>query len=198
MSLFLLLLLLLPFITLSSQSSIRNLLEARGLPGGLFPDNVESYSLDVKTGELEVQLQNPCFARFENRVYFDSVVKANLSYGGLVGLQGLTQEELFLWLPVKGIAVNDSTSGLVLFDIGVAHKQISRSLFEDPPVCYPPGKSKFVTFSSSECCRCLCKSVLDLEGVLLIFFYVCYNRIYNGEDREEEDGYSTPEIRELF
>lgn len=142
MSLFLLLaLLLLPFITPSSQSSIRNLLEARGLPGGLFPDNVESYSLDVKTGELEVQLQNPCFARFENRVYFDSVIKANLSYGGLVGLQGLTQEELFLWLPVKGIAVNDSSSGLVLFDIGVAHKQISRSLFEDPPVCYPPGKS---------------------------------------------------------
>ncbi|CAN6990441.1 hypothetical protein IGI04_002916 [Brassica rapa subsp. trilocularis] len=140
MSLFLLLaLLLLPFITPSSQSSIRNLLEARGLPGGLFPDNVESYSLDVKTGELEVQLQNPCFARFENRVYFDSVIKANLSYGGLVGLQGLTQEELFLWLPVKGIAVNDSSSGLVLFDIGVAHKQISRSLFEDPPVCYPPG-----------------------------------------------------------
>ncbi|CAF2076179.1 hypothetical protein Bca4012_089754 [Brassica carinata] len=140
MSLFLLLaLLLLPFITPSSQSSIRNLLEARGLPGGLFPDNVESYSLDVKTGELKVQLQNPCFARFENRVYFDSVIKANLSYGGLVGLQGLTQEELFLWLPVKGIAVNDSSSGLVLFDIGVAHKQISRSLFEDPPVCYPPG-----------------------------------------------------------
>ncbi|EOA35767.1 hypothetical protein CARUB_v10021000mg, partial [Capsella rubella] len=135
----LLVLVLVQFITLSSQSSIRNLLEARGLPGGLFPDNVESYSLDEKTGELEVQLQNPCFARFENRVYFDSVIRANLSYGGLVGLEGLTQEELFLWLPVKGIAVNDPSSGLVLFDIGVAHKQISRSLFEDPPVCYPPG-----------------------------------------------------------
>lgn len=140
MSLLLILLLLVQFITPSSQSSLRNLLETRGLPGGLFPDNVESYSLDEKTGELEVQLQNPCFARFENRVYFDSVIRANLSYGGLVGLKGLTQEELFLWLPVKGIAVNDPSSGLVLFDIGVAHKRISRSLFEDPPVCYPPGE----------------------------------------------------------
>ena len=67
----------------------------------------------------------------------DRVVRANLSYGGLVGLEGLSQEELFLWLPVKGIIVNDPSSGLILFDIGVAHKQLSLSLFEDPPVCKP-------------------------------------------------------------
>lgn len=40
----------------------------------------------------------------------------------------------------------------------------------------------------------------DLERVLFIFLcsYVCYHRIYYGEDREEEDGYSTPEIRGFF
>ncbi|CAN8240836.1 unnamed protein product [Cochlearia groenlandica] len=140
MSLLLPLILIIQFITQqSSQSSIISLLEARGLPGGLFPENVETYTLDDKTGELEVHLKSPCFARFENRVYFDSVIRANLSYGGLAGLKGLTQEELFLWLPVKGIAVNDSSSGLVLFDIGVARKHISRSLFEVPPVCYHTG-----------------------------------------------------------
>lgn len=74
-------------------------------------------------------------AKFDTRVLFDSVVRANLSYGGLVGLEGLTQEELFLWLPVKGIIVNDPSSGLILIDIGLAHKQLSLSLFEDPPVC---------------------------------------------------------------
>lgn len=76
-------------------------------------------------------------AKFDGRVHFDRVVRANLSYGGLVGLEGLSQEELFLWLPVKGIIVNDPSSGLILFDIGVAHKQLSLSLFEDPPVCKP-------------------------------------------------------------
>lgn len=80
-------------------------------------------------------------AKFENRVYFDNTVRANLSFGGLKGLEGLIQEELFLWLPVKGISVSDPSSGLILFDIGVAHKQLSLSLFEDPPLCNPQGVS---------------------------------------------------------
>ncbi|KAJ4703306.1 Protein of unknown function, DUF538 [Melia azedarach] len=124
-------LLLLPFTT---PSSIQNLLRSQGLPGGLFPRNVKSYHLD-ENGRLEVYLETPCMAKFDTRVYFDSVVRANLSYGGLMGLEGLSQEELFLWLPVKGIIVNDPSSGLILIDIGLAHKQLSFSLFEDPPVC---------------------------------------------------------------
>ncbi|OMO64971.1 hypothetical protein COLO4_31668 [Corchorus olitorius] len=117
-------------------SSIQDLLKSQGLPGGLFPDNVKSYELD-RDGRLEVHLERPCMAKFDGRVHFDRVVRANLSYGGLMGLEGLSQEELFLWLPVKGIIVNDPSSGLILFDIGVAHKQLSLSLFENPPVCKP-------------------------------------------------------------
>lgn len=74
-------------------------------------------------------------AKFDGRVHFDRVVRANLTYGELVGVEGLSQEELFLWLPVKGITLNDASAGLILFDIGVAHKQLSLSLFEDPPIC---------------------------------------------------------------
>lgn len=84
-------------------------------------------------------LDEPCLTKYENRVFFDSVVRANLSYGSLIGVVGLSQEELFLWLPVKDIIVNDPTSGLILFDIGLAHKQLSLSLFEDPPLCKPQG-----------------------------------------------------------
>jgi hypothetical protein len=130
---------------LTATSSIHNLLQSQGLPAGLFPENVKAYSLD-QTGLLEVHLDQPCLAKFENRVYFDSVVRANLSFGGLKGLEGLTQEELFLWLPVKDIIVNDPSSGLILFDIGVAHKQLSLSLFEDPPVCKPQGTQFFSDF----------------------------------------------------
>ncbi|KDP20837.1 hypothetical protein JCGZ_21308 [Jatropha curcas] len=135
---FFLSLLLLFSLSTVSFSSIQDLLQSQGLPGGLFPDNVKSYNLD-QNGRLEVQLAGPCLAKYETRVYFDSVVRANLSYGGLIGLEGLSQEELFLWLPVKGIMVSDPSSGLILFDIGLAHKQLSRSLFEDPPVCKPQG-----------------------------------------------------------
>ncbi|KAF3451618.1 hypothetical protein FNV43_RR07713 [Rhamnella rubrinervis] len=99
-------------------------------------------------GRLEVHLECPCMAKFETRVYFDSVVRANLTYGRLKALEGLSQEELFLWLPVKGITVNDPSSGLILFDIGVAHKQLSLSLFEDPPVCKPQGLRKEMGFEA--------------------------------------------------
>ncbi|GFP83936.1 hypothetical protein PHJA_000537200 [Phtheirospermum japonicum] len=136
--LFLLLLLTFP-ISSSSSSSIHDLLKSRGLPAGLFPKNgVRSYELG-QDGILQVYLDSPCVAKFETRVSFESVVRANLSYGGLIGVEGLSQEELFLWLPVKDIIVYDPSSGLILFDIGVAHKQMSLSLFEDPPICYPQG-----------------------------------------------------------
>ncbi|XP_009773858.1 uncharacterized protein LOC107822299 [Nicotiana tabacum] len=124
-----------------SSASIHDLLRSRGLPAGLFPKNaVKSYDLD-QHGHLQVYLDSPCVAKFETRVFFDSVVRANLSYGGLIGVEGLSQEELFLWLPVKDIIVYDPSSGLILFDIGLAHKQMSLSLFEEPPICSPQGNA---------------------------------------------------------
>ncbi|XP_047312164.1 uncharacterized protein LOC124915486 [Impatiens glandulifera] len=126
------------FLVHSHSNSIQDLLRSRGLPGGLFPKNVNSYDLDAD-GLLQVYFEQPCMAKFETRVLFDTVVRANLSYGGLTGVQGLSQEELFLWFSVKDIIVYDPSSGLILFDIGVAHKQFSLSLFEDPPVCHPEG-----------------------------------------------------------
>ncbi|XP_038905336.1 uncharacterized protein LOC120091403 [Benincasa hispida] len=120
--------------SLSLSSTIHDLLRSKGLPPGLLPKEVKSYSLSPN-GLLEVFLDGPCLTKYENRVLFQSVVRANLSYGSLIGVQGLTQEELFLWLPVKDIIVDDPKSGLILFDIGVAHKQLALSLFEDPPSC---------------------------------------------------------------
>lgn len=146
----LLLLLLPPFflsltltLALSSTSSspsttVHDLLRSKGLPAGLFPREVKSYTLS-DDGQLEVLLEGPCLTKFENRVFYDAVLTANLSYGSLNGVVGLTQEELFLWLPVKDIVVDDPGSGLILFDIVVAHKQFSFSLFEDPPDCKPQG-----------------------------------------------------------
>ncbi|KAK8664829.1 hypothetical protein V6N13_084602 [Hibiscus sabdariffa] len=125
-------------LTTTTTTTIQDLLRSRGLPAGIFPNNVKSFQLD-RDGRLEVELESPCMAEFDGRVYFDRVVRANLSYGGLVGLEGLSQEELFLWLPVKCIIVSDSSPGIILFDIGVAHKQLSISLFEVPPSCMPQG-----------------------------------------------------------
>ncbi|XP_062077853.1 uncharacterized protein LOC133782538 [Humulus lupulus] len=125
----------------SLPSDIHDLLRSKGLPAGLFPKEVKSYTLSDE-GQLEVILHGPCLTKFENRVFYDAVLRANLSYGSLMGVEGLTQEELFLWLPVKDIIVKDPKSGLIVFDIVVAHKQLSLSLFEDPPSCNPQGVLK--------------------------------------------------------
>ncbi|KAK1556779.1 hypothetical protein Q3G72_011952 [Acer saccharum] len=117
-----------------SNSSIEILLRNKGLPSGLFPKSVKSYDFDLYTGRLEVHLESSCMAMFENRVFFDKVVRANLTYGRLVGLEGVTQEELFLWLPVKEIIV-DNDPGFILIDIGYAHKQLSFYQFDEPYVC---------------------------------------------------------------
>ncbi|XP_011095294.1 uncharacterized protein LOC105174797 [Sesamum indicum] len=118
----------------SSSSSIHDLLQSMGLPAGLLPKEVKSYNFS-DSGLLEVFLDGPCLTKFDTMAFYESEVRANLTYGSLTGVEGLSQEELFLWLPVKDIIVDDPRSGLILIDIGVAHKQLSLSLFEDPPDC---------------------------------------------------------------
>ncbi|XP_074319444.1 uncharacterized protein At5g01610-like [Silene latifolia] len=121
--------------TFSSPMSVHELLKNKGLPQGLLPKEVKSYEYNDENGLLNVYLDGPCLTKFENRVLFESVVRANLSFGELLSVEGLSQEELFIWLPVKEISVNDIDSGIILFDIGMAQKQLSLSLFEDPPSC---------------------------------------------------------------
>ncbi|XP_065864562.1 uncharacterized protein [Euphorbia lathyris] len=136
-----LLVLIITTLSLCSSSPIHDLLISKGLPAGLVPKEVKSYRFE-ENGYLEVFLEGPCLTKYENRVFFESVLRANLTYRNLSGVVGLTQEELFLWLPVKDIIVDDPNSGLILFDIGVAHKQLSLSLFEEPPDCKSQGGLK--------------------------------------------------------
>ncbi|KAF7015370.1 unnamed protein product [Triticum aestivum] len=126
-----------------AADSIHKLLRSHGLPGGLLPRSVESYTLDEGNGLLEARLSAPCYATYDNGdlAFFDTVVRGNLSFGALRGCEGLAQEELFMWLPVKGILVSDPGSGVILFDIGYAHKRLSRSLFEEPPDCKPSAST---------------------------------------------------------
>ncbi|KAJ3670330.1 hypothetical protein LUZ60_010654 [Juncus effusus] len=120
-------------------TSIHELLKAHGLPAGILPKSsyISSFTLDSDTGLLTVNLTQSCYARYADSdlAFFDNYVTGNLSFGSLNGVNGLQQEELFVWLPVKGILIEEQQSGVLLFDIGLAHKRLSRSLFEDPPDC---------------------------------------------------------------
>ena len=123
-----------PLIGIAKEASLEEFLRNHGLPAGLFPKSVKSFKLD-QMGRLEVHLDRPCLAQYETTVFFDTVVKANLSFGQLKVLEGMSREELFLWLPVKDIIVTDPKSGVIVIDIGFAFKHLSFSRFDEPRIC---------------------------------------------------------------
>ncbi|KAM5562927.1 hypothetical protein ABKV19_017889 [Rosa sericea] len=135
---FLCFLLLLPIMTISSDSkpppSVYDVLLAHGLPMGLLPKGVTQFEID-EGGRFQVYLDHACNAKFESELHYDRNVSGTLSYGRIGALSGISAQELFLWFPVKGIRVDVPSSGIIYFDVGVVFKQFSLSLFETPPDC---------------------------------------------------------------
>ncbi|XP_044500559.1 uncharacterized protein LOC123221721 isoform X2 [Mangifera indica] len=128
----------LAFLTINlhaSQPSIYDHLKSHGLPIGLFPKGITDYYVDPASGFFQINLTQPCNAKYENQLHYDFNVSGQLSYGKIGELSGVTQQELFLWFPVKGIRVDVPSSGLIYFDVGVVDKQFSLSLFEYPRDC---------------------------------------------------------------
>uniref|UniRef100_A0A7N1A050 Uncharacterized protein n=1 Tax=Kalanchoe fedtschenkoi TaxID=63787 RepID=A0A7N1A050_KALFE len=139
-SLHLVSILLILFISRSSSAddspSFSSILRSHGLPIGLVPNRITSFTVDPATGRFEIILQRACNAKFENRVHYDFNVTGLISYGQIADLSGMSAQELFLWFPVKEIRVDVPSSGLIYFDVGgVVFKQFSLSLFDAPPEC---------------------------------------------------------------
>ncbi|KAK4440962.1 hypothetical protein Salat_0431100 [Sesamum alatum] len=118
----------------ASGSSIYEVLKVNGLPMGLLPKGVKNFSLD-NSGKFEVHLDQACNAKFENELHYDKNVSGNIRYGQIDGLSGISAQDLFLWFPVIEIRVDDPSSGLIYFNVGVVSKQFSLSSFETPRDC---------------------------------------------------------------
>ncbi|KAL5769643.1 hypothetical protein ACOSP7_013797 [Xanthoceras sorbifolium] len=124
-----------PTAAAAAETTIYQLLAQHGLPTGILPKGITEYTADPATGFFNVQLARPCNAEFENQLHYDFNVSGQLSFGRIGELSGVSQQELFLWFPVKGIRVDVPSSGLIYFDVGVVDKQFSLSLFESPRDC---------------------------------------------------------------
>ncbi|KAE9621986.1 hypothetical protein Lal_00032741 [Lupinus albus] len=119
----------------SSNFTFYDHLRQQGLPAGLVPKGITKYSVNSGSGEFLILMEEPCNAKFENELHYETNITGTLKYGSIAGLSGVLAQELFLWFPVKEIRVDLNSSGLIHFDVGVADKQFSLSLFEDPPHC---------------------------------------------------------------
>ncbi|EAZ28214.1 hypothetical protein OsJ_12186 [Oryza sativa Japonica Group] len=85
------------------NGAANDLLPKYGLPRGLIPDSVASYSFDEATGEFEIHLAGPATSGsaptwFNTKRSF----RGRLSYGAISNLSGIQAKKLFLWVSVTG------------------------------------------------------------------------------------------------
>lgn len=124
---------------LRSITDVHDLLTKYGLPKGLVPNNVKSYTLS-DDGSFSIELTNPCYVQFDQLVYYDKKVNGKLSYGSVSSVSGIQAKKLFLWVSVTGIQA-DKDSDTIEFYVGALSERLPAKQFEDVPVC----KSKACT-----------------------------------------------------
>ncbi|XP_042457722.1 uncharacterized protein LOC122046434 [Zingiber officinale] len=120
----------------TESGSAYEVLRSHGLPIGLLPKGVRDFAVD-DDGRFEAQLEAPCVAKFESEMRYNASVAGTISSGQIAGLSGVAAQDLFLWFPVRAIRLDNQTSGIIHFDVGVVDKRFPLSLFESPPDCSP-------------------------------------------------------------
>ncbi|KAH7286686.1 hypothetical protein KP509_32G018200 [Ceratopteris richardii] len=116
------------------DSSIESILSQNGLPVGLLPSSVESYTLS-DDGQFSVTLSKACYAHFDYDVYYAKTITGKLSYGAISSVTGVQAKEAFLWLSVTGIHIDESSSSSIYFEVGPFSRGLPIAQFETAPVC---------------------------------------------------------------
>ncbi|KAF3444421.1 hypothetical protein FNV43_RR14113 [Rhamnella rubrinervis] len=129
---------------LQPVADIHDLLPNYGLPKGLLPNNVKSFTLS-DDGNFEIELESPCYVQFEQLVYYKTKIKGKLSYGSVSDVSGIQAKKLFLWVSVTGIRA-DKDSDMVEFYVGALSEKLPAKQFDHIPVC----KSKACQGSNPE------------------------------------------------
>ncbi|KAJ9153354.1 hypothetical protein P3X46_026802 [Hevea brasiliensis] len=114
-------------------TDVHDLLPLYGLPRGLLPDNVKSYTLSP-SGSFSIQLTSPCYVYFDLPVYYGKEIKGKLSYGAVHDVSGIQAKKLFIWLSVSGIEA-DKDDGMIEFFVGSLSEKLPAKQFEDIPAC---------------------------------------------------------------
>lgn len=118
----------------SNGTTVYELLPKYGLPSGLLPDSVASFSLS-NDGDFVVELRKPCYLQFEYLVYYKSRITGTLMYGGIKNLKGIEVKRFFLWFAVNEIVVDLPPSDFIYFHVGWITKKLEVSQFRKVRTC---------------------------------------------------------------
>ncbi|XP_043691765.1 uncharacterized protein LOC122642380 [Telopea speciosissima] len=120
-------------LSLAVPNDVYDLLPQYGLPKGLIPDAVKSFSMSDE-GDFEVELERTCYVQFDELVYYDKKITGKLSYGAVSDVSGIQAKKLFVWVPVTGIKAVPN-SDLIEFYVGFLSEQFPAKQFETIPAC---------------------------------------------------------------
>ncbi|KAJ3687239.1 hypothetical protein LUZ61_016403 [Rhynchospora tenuis] len=130
----------------SGNTTIYDILPKYGLPPGIFPDTVTSFSLS-EDGALSVNLSGPCQVEFDYLVSFDATITGVLRYGVLDCLKGIQARRFLIWFDIDRIKVDLPPTNYIYFDVG----WITRKL----------GVDQFLTIHS---CKSSCRVSRTING----------------------------------
>ncbi|XP_076892225.1 uncharacterized protein At5g01610-like [Bidens hawaiensis] len=116
------------------QPTVYQILEQYGLPSGLLPDSVKSYTLSPD-GSFVVELDQPCYIQFDYLVYYDSKITGTLSYGSITDLDGIQVKRFLFWFSVDEIRVDLPSSDNIYFTVGIINKKLDIDQFETIHSC---------------------------------------------------------------
>ncbi|KAE8795650.1 hypothetical protein D1007_29545 [Hordeum vulgare] len=106
-----------------------------GLPKGLLPDSVVSYTFDNATGNFHIELANSCYVWFgDHYVYFDKNLSGTISHGEISNLSGIMAKKFFIWVSITSMVAH-LERGMIEFHAGIITEDVPASLFQKIPVC---------------------------------------------------------------
>lgn len=129
---------LLPLDLKDTVKSIHELLPKYGLPIGLLPGNVKSYSLK-EDNSFTVELTHQCYVTIaDHKAYYDTHIKGKLDYGKVYDVSGIQAKKFFLWVSVSSMEVDDK-SKMIEFHVGPFTEKIPVKEFQTIPICREKG-----------------------------------------------------------
>ncbi|KAG0460386.1 hypothetical protein HPP92_020278 [Vanilla planifolia] len=118
----------------TNGTTVYELLSKFGLPPGLLPSTVTSFSLS-NNGDFEVNLAGECYVDFEYLVYYEPKITGSVSYGSISGLKGIQVRRFLIWFDVDSIKVDLPPAGYIYFNVGWITKKLRIQQFESIHSC---------------------------------------------------------------
>ena len=123
--------------SVDSNTTVFDILPQYGLPSGLLPEAVASYTIDHE-GKFAVELdRSSCYVQFgSNLVFYGRRITGTLKLGSIRDLEGVQVQRLFLWLGVDEIKVDLPPSDYIYFQVGWISKRLLVEDFRNVHSCH--------------------------------------------------------------